>query len=105
MDKYKKSVHWKMMTTKGDLSAPACNDCHGNHGAAPPEVKSVVYVCGHCHGREAGLYRNSIKQPLFDKLKLPECIVCHGNHRVVHPTPELFHSGSGPELTMGKITS
>ena len=34
--KYKKSIHWNMMTSKGDLSAPTCNDCHGNHGTAPP---------------------------------------------------------------------
>ena len=104
-DDWSRSVHASALLERGDLSAPACNDCHGNHGAAPPEVKSVVYVCGHCHGREAGLYRSSIKQPLFDKLKKPECIVCHSNHRVRHPTPELFHSGSGPGLTVGKITS
>ena len=49
VEKYKKSVHWKMISTKGDLSAPTCNDCHGNHGAAPPGVSSVVNVCGQCH--------------------------------------------------------
>ena len=32
-----------------DLSAPTCNDCHGNHGAAPPGVGSIVNVCGTCH--------------------------------------------------------
>jgi len=104
-DGWSRSVHASALLERGDLSAPACNDCHGNHGAAPPEVKSVVYVCGHCHGREAGLYRSSIKQPIFDKLKLPECIVCHSNHHVVHPTPELFHTASGPELSVGKIVS
>lgn len=35
--KYKTSVHWKAMTAKGDLSAPTCNDCHGNQ-----DRKSVV---------------------------------------------------------------
>ena len=47
--KWKKSVHYAARTEKGDLSAPTCNSCHGNHGAAPPEVGSVVNVCGTCH--------------------------------------------------------
>jgi cytochrome c553 len=29
-----------------DLSAPTCNDCHGNHGATPPGIASVANVCG-----------------------------------------------------------
>src|SRR5438132_3378171 len=32
--KYKTSVHAKAIYEKQDLSAPTCNDCHGNHGAA-----------------------------------------------------------------------
>ena len=34
---YQKSVHYEALTKRNDLSAPTCNDCHGNHGAAPPE--------------------------------------------------------------------
>ena len=33
-----KSVHGKALLEKGDLSAPTCNNCHGNHGAAPPQI-------------------------------------------------------------------
>ncbi len=102
---YQRSVHAGALLEGGDLSAPACNDCHGNHGAAPPEVKSVIHVCGQCHAREASLYQNSMKQPLFERLKVPECIVCHSNHRILHPTPELFHGRSGPEITAGTITN
>src|SRR5205823_3863345 len=47
--KYTQSVHWKTMTVKGDLAAPTCNSCHGNHGAAPPGVSWVGNVCGQCH--------------------------------------------------------
>ena len=37
--KYKRSVHAELLLVKRDLSAPACNDCHGNHGAFPPGVE------------------------------------------------------------------
>ncbi|MBI4363884.1 MAG: cytochrome c3 family protein [Candidatus Latescibacteria bacterium] len=101
---YTRSVHATALLEQGDVSAPACNDCHGNHGAAPPEVKSVIHVCGHCHAREATLYDGSSKKALFERLKVPECVVCHSNHRIRHATPELFHSRSGPEVSAGTIT-
>jgi hypothetical protein len=67
-------------------------------------VKSVTHVCGHCHAREAGLYDGSSKKALFERLKVPECVTCHSNHRIRHPSPELFHSRSGPEVSAGTIT-
>lgn len=36
---YSASVHQEAMTVRGDLSAPTCTSCHGNHGAAPPESR------------------------------------------------------------------
>jgi cytochrome c553 len=27
---------------RGDLSAPTCSTCHGNHGATPPGVAQTV---------------------------------------------------------------
>ena len=61
---YKKSVHWHTLAEVGDISAPTCNDCHGNHGAVPPGVDSVGNVCGQCHAVEnsserAGMPRSS----------------------------------------------
>ena len=35
---YERSVHYAALVKQNDLGAPACNDCHGNHGAAPPGV-------------------------------------------------------------------
>ncbi len=35
---YVKSVHGVALLEKGDLGAPSCNDCHGNHGAVPLEL-------------------------------------------------------------------
>ena len=46
---YRKSVHWEALAQRGDLSAPSCASCHGNHGATPPQVSSVAAVCGTCH--------------------------------------------------------
>ena len=32
VDEYRSSVHGALLLEEGDLSAPVCNDCHGNHG-------------------------------------------------------------------------
>lgn len=110
---WRQSVHAEALLERDDLSAPTCNDCHGNHGATPPGVGSVAFVCGQCHGREAELFRASPKQAGFaahDELlagggscadchqppepqaamksvhAFTECASCHGNHAVVRPT-------------------
>ena len=44
--RYRRSVHGEMLLVQRDFSAPACNDCHGNHGAFPPGVSSIAQVCG-----------------------------------------------------------
>jgi hypothetical protein len=48
-EEYKTSVHWTALNKRGDLTAPNCASCHGNHGAKPPQVGSVAAVCGSCH--------------------------------------------------------
>lgn len=103
-DDYRKSVHAAALLDRSDTAAPACNDCHGNHGASPPGVQSVANVCGQCHGREASLFRASFKKALFDGLEVGECTVCHEHHRIRHPSPSLFHAGSAPEVTQGQVT-
>lgn len=109
------SVHGKALLEKQQLSAPTCNDCHGNHGATPPGVQSISFVCGHCHGREAQLFRESVKHEGFQThnefiadagadaceachsedpniaalssvSSFSECATCHGNHGVMRPT-------------------
>ncbi len=113
--RWRESVHAEAMFEREDLSAPTCNDCHGNHGAAPPGLDSVAFVCGQCHGREATIFRNSAKQAGFERhneylvdagpegcaachdspepqaaltgfTSFGECASCHGNHGVVRPT-------------------
>jgi cytochrome c7-like protein len=112
---WRQSVHAHALLDREDLSAPTCNDCHGNHGATPPGVGSVAFVCGQCHGREAQLFRASPKQAGFQNHNdllatagdqgcaacheppdpqaavktihgFTECTTCHTNHAVVRPT-------------------
>lgn len=87
---YQASVHWAALAKRGDLSAPSCASCHGNHGATPPGVDSVAAVCGTCHVLLEQLFRKSPHQPVFEQMGRGACIVCHGNHRVEHPTPALL---------------
>jgi predicted CXXCH cytochrome family protein len=95
LEKYRSSVHGRKLLEEGDLAAPACNSCHGNHGAAPPDVKSVANVCGNCHVQQADLFRASSKRAVFDADGTPECVICHSNHDIRHPGDEML--GSGPK--------
>jgi hypothetical protein len=117
--RWRRSVHAAAMFDKGDNSAPTCNDCHGNHGAAPPGIASVAFICGNCHGREAGLFRESVKAAAFEShnemmqgssgcgdchddkqsvelTSFTECVTCHENHAVIRPTSALL--GGLPEI-------
>ena len=91
---YQKSVHAQVLA-QGDLSAPTCATCHGNHGAAPPGVSSVANVCGTCHVFFAQLFEKSPHQAAFAKLGLPGCVQCHSNHEIVKPSDEWL--GTGPK--------
>ncbi len=115
--RWRRSVHAAGLLEREDLSAPTCNDCHGNHGAAPPGLHSVTFVCGQCHGREAGLFRASPKRDAYELHgellaeageegcaacheapqasvreihDFGECATCHDNHGVVRPTVALL---------------
>ena len=97
--KYKNSVHAKALYEKHDLSAPTCNDCHGNHGAVPPGLASVANVCGQCHGRQAELFQKSPHKEPFDRLQTGECLKCHSNHEILAPTDEMAGVGQGSVCT------
>ena len=56
---YTTSVHHEALTVNGDLSAPTCTTCHGNHGAVPPGVDKVQNVCGTCHVFQAQMYKRA----------------------------------------------
>lgn len=92
---YTHSVHYEAMAVRGDLSAPTCTTCHGNHGAAPPGVASVENVCGTCHVFQEQLFDKSPHKKAFAEAGLPGCMSCHSNHRIVHPTDEFLGAGQG----------
>lgn len=99
VEKYSASVHWETLES-GDISAPTCNDCHGNHGAAPPGVSWVGNVCGQCHVVMAGLFNESFHSKVFAMLGQPGCATCHGNHEIKSAGDELLGLGEGAVCRM-----
>jgi hypothetical protein len=122
--RWRRSVHAAALLEREDLSAPTCNDCHGNHGATPPGVDSIAFVCGHCHSREAALFRASPKrdghrrhaelmleaegegcaachgpeepQSRLERVtSFSECTTCHGNHAILRPVLAMLEPSPG----------
>jgi predicted CXXCH cytochrome family protein len=89
-EQFASSVHGRALLLKKDVGAPACNSCHGNHGATPPGVSSISKVCGTCHALNADLFSASPHKKAFDERKLPECETCHGNHAIIAATDQLL---------------
>lgn len=82
LEEYQRSIHWRTMSEGGDTSAPTCNDCHGNHGAAPPGISWIGNVCGQCHVVMADYFAESRHSETFTMLGVPGCAACHQNHDV-----------------------
>ncbi|MBI3456722.1 MAG: hypothetical protein HY002_13175 [Candidatus Rokubacteria bacterium] len=93
LQKYQQSVHWQTMSAKGDLSAPTCNDCHGNHGAAPPGISWVGNVCGQCHTVNAEAFAKSVHAKVFAEMGVPGCATCHDNHDIKPATDAMLGLG------------
>jgi hypothetical protein len=87
-EEHRGSVHGRLLYDEGDVSAPTCNDCHGNHGAVPPGVNSIRNVCGECHATMADFFGQSAHVEIFEEAGLPGCETCHGNHAIDVPTDE-----------------
>jgi predicted CXXCH cytochrome family protein len=102
-EKYAKSIHGIAILEKHDPGAPACNNCHGNHGAMPPGIESISQVCGTCHALNAELFASSPHKKAFEERKLPECETCHGNHEIIAATDKLL--GVTPEAVCSKCHS
>jgi predicted CXXCH cytochrome family protein len=94
-EQWRQSVHGRALLEKGDLSAPACNDCHGNHGAMPPGVDSVANACGTCHGKISNLFAETRMKHAFEQSGLPGCAACHGSHLIRQPQDEMLGMESG----------
>ncbi len=87
---YMEGEHGKAVLENGDLGAPVCNNCHGSHGAAPPGVESIEYVCGQCHLQTEKLYNQSRHSEVFAELGMGRCVVCHNQHKIQKPTDDYF---------------
>lgn len=89
---YHASVHYQALEA-GDLAAPTCATCHGNHGAAPPGVASAERVCGTCHVFQEQLFDQSPHKAAWEMLGLAACLACHGNHRIEPTRDALVGTG------------
>lgn len=92
--KYNTSVHHDALAVRGDLSAPTCTTCHGNHGAVPPGVDKVQNVCANCHVFQAQMYQKSTHSKAFQEKGLPGCVVCHTNHGIHMPSDAMLDTGA-----------
>lgn len=74
VEQYRISVHGRNVLEGSDAGSPTCATCHGAHGAAPPGVSEVGFVCGRCHEQVADYFLTSVhgRMPGF-----PRCIGCH----------------------------
>ena len=92
-DLYKSSVHGVKLLEKGDLAAPACNNCHGNHGATPPGLTSIAFACGECHANNRDFFNQSPHKDAYAQMNLGECTTCHNHHDIARPTDAMLGVG------------
>ena len=92
---YRTSVHGHALLDRGDLGAPACNTCHGNHAASPPGVAQVSRSCSLCHSANASLFDGSKHKHAFDQHNWPECGQCHSNHAIAKTHDSMLGTGAG----------
>jgi predicted CXXCH cytochrome family protein len=97
---YRVSVHGRALLERGDLGAPACNNCHGNHAAMPVGLSSVSQSCGLCHAGNASLFDGSTHKQAFEEHKWPQCGQCHGHHGIAKTSDSLL--AAGPEALCTK---
>jgi len=90
---YRASVHGRALLERGDLGAPTCNSCHGNHAAMPVGLSSVSQSCGLCHAGAASLFDGSKHKKAFEEHKWAQCAKCHGNHGILKTHDAMLSSG------------
>src|SRR5436189_87194 len=94
------SVHGRVLWERGDLGAPACNNCHGNHAGMAVGLSSVSKSCGQCHAGNASLFDGSKHKQAFEEHKWPQCGQCHGHHGIAKTSDSLL--AAGPEALCTK---
>ena len=86
---YAESVHGIALLDNKDIGAPACNDCHGNHGATPPGLTSVTFICGSCHVINMEFFRQTRMARAFEDMHFHGCEQCHGYHAIKKTSDKL----------------
>jgi len=94
-EKYSVSAHGVALLENEDLGAPACNDCHGNHGAIPPGAQSLSHVCGTCHTINMEMFEKSPHAEVFKLQELPQCTVCHNHHAIAKASAQTQNMEAG----------
>jgi predicted CXXCH cytochrome family protein len=92
-ERFSRSVHGVALLENQDTGAPACNDCHGNHGAMPPAVTSVTQVCGICHVNNMQYFSSSKMAQAWQREDYHGCEECHGNHDVAKTSDDMVGTG------------
>lgn len=90
MKEFAEGVHGKALLDDQDTGAPACNDCHGNHGAMPPGISSISHVCGTCHVNNMQYFSSSKMAKVFEEEELHACEECHDNHKVLKTSDKMI---------------
>ncbi len=90
---FKASVHGYALYEKHDISAPVCNDCHGNHGARPPNLISISHICGSCHINNMNYFTNSEMGKMMESEEIHTCETCHGYHDIQKTSDDFIGSG------------
>jgi hypothetical protein len=102
---YKESVHGEALA-KGNLDAPDCSSCHGEHNIRPPSdptsqvsPANVAHTCSNCHGPVGVVAKYGIKTDrtatfeesfhgiarVMKNMTVANCSSCHGFHDVRRP--------------------
>lgn len=101
-DEYRSSIHGRK-ALEGNLDAPVCSDCHGEHKIAPPRAGQastsplhITDTCSACHARpeiikKYGIPDNRISTFIdslhgiaigFGDKAAANCTSCHGVHNI-----------------------
>lgn len=100
--KYRGSIH-ETGVSKGNNDAPACNNCHGNHGIITKQnadtlakSRDLIQLCSNCHASVEMIERNDLPTKVSETYKesfhglatrgglkeAANCESCHGYHNV-----------------------